>query len=214
MKRISVFVVVTAVVCAFVLLGLTACGGSGSSGGSSSGGSQEKSEPVPTDEELIQADIEKIIGTVISSDELLAQLREDETMKQFEGMGLDLESYAENMAKKFKLEVDAVEVSGDTAVVKAKLTTPTFGDEANEIMEKALAKASEGLDLSTMSQSEQMKVFAEALNAALTDPDFPTNSSDFDIDYVKKDGTWEAKDKDKLSSLLDSVGSTAAGLNE
>lgn len=213
MKRFKLVSLVVVLVIALCSMGLVACGGSGQGGGGSEKSGGQESAPQPTDEELIKQDVEKIIGTSISAETLLKGLRDDEQMLKFEEMGMDLEEYAKNMAKIFKISIDSVEVEGDEAKAKAKLTVPDFGEKTDELTEKALEKETKGVTVSELSQDEQIEIFAKVMNGVLSDPDFPTATTDFDIDYVKKDGTWQLKDKDAIESILSAKGSTAAGLS-
>lgn len=213
MKRFKLVSLVVVLVIALCSMGLVACGGSGQGGGGSEKSGGQESAPQPTDEELIKQDVEKIIGTSISAETLLKGLRDDEQMLKFEEMGMDLEEYAKNMAKIFKLSIDSVEVEGDEAKAKAKLTVPDFGEKTDELTEKALEKETKGVTVSELSQDEQIEIFAKVMNGVLSDPDFPTATTDFDIDYVKKDGTWQLKDKDAIESILSAKGGAAAGLS-
>ena len=213
MKRFKLVSLVVVLVIALCSMGLVACGGSGQGGGGSEKSGGQESTPQPTDEELIKQDVEKIIGTSISAETLLKGLRDDEQMLKFEEMGMDLEEYAKNMAKIFKISIDSVEVEGDEAKAKAKLTVPDFGEKTDKLTEKALEKETKGVTVSELSQDEQIEIFAKVMNGVLSDPDFPTATTDFDIDYVKKDGTWQMKDKDAIESILSAKGGAAAGLS-
>lgn len=213
MKRFKLVSLVVVLVIALCSMGLVACGGSGQGGGGSEKSGGQESAPQPTDEELIKQDVEKILGTSISAETLLKGLRDDEQMLKFEEMGMDLEEYAKNMAKIFKISIDSVEVEGDEAKAKAKLTVPDFGEKTDKLTEKALEKETKGVTVSELSQDEQIKIFAKVMNGVLSDPDFPTATTDFDIDYVKKDGTWQMKDKNAIESILSAKGGAAAGLS-
>jgi len=213
MKRFKLVSLVVVLVIALCSMGLVACGGSGQGGGGSEKSGGQESAPQPTDEELIKQDVEKIIGTSISAETLLKGLRDDEQMLKFEEMGMDLEEYAKNMAKIFKISIDSVEVEGDEAKAKAKLTVPDFGEKTDKLTEKALEKETKGVTVSELSQDEQIEIFAKVMNGVLSDPDFPTATTDFDIDYVKKDGTWQMKDKNAIESILSAKGGAAAGLS-
>ena len=202
MKNMKLLAILMSLICALCLGGLVACGGGGGDASGDASGGTEQEAPAPTDEELITADAQSVVGSTISADALLEGFENDESMKKFESMGLDLKGYAENMAKIFKFEIVSVDVDGDTAVAHGKLTLPDFGDKTDELQEKAMEEATKGKDFSNMSQDEQIKIFGEVLNGVLSSPDFPTVTEEVPIDYVKNGDKWEMKDKSAVESLL------------
>lgn len=201
MKKSRILLLALTFVCAFGLFSLAACSGSGAN-------SAESQEPQQSDEELITADVEETLGTYITKEELAKSLHEDEDLAAYEEMGMDLDSYAENMANLFKLEVVSVEVDGDTAVAKVALTSPNFGDEAEAMLDEAI----EGVDVSGLSEDEAMSAVMGALNDVLSNPEFPTETDTFDIDYEKVNGTWTMSDQSDVESRLSDLGEALSGL--
>lgn len=208
MKNKRYLALLIAMVCALCVAGLAGCGGN-SSAPAASGGS---AAPVVSDEDLIKQDVENVIGTAISKEELLQGLREDQQIAEFEAAGFDAEAYAENMANIFKFEVDSVEVDGDTAVAYCKLTVPNFGDEMEARVVAAVEEASTITDVAAMSEDEQMAFIMGILSDVMAAPDFPTETTDFNIDYIKDGDTWVMKDKDSIEESLSEIGNAAAGL--
>lgn len=84
------------------LVGLAACGGN--------------TVAQKSDEELIKEDIATTIGTNVTKEEIAKGMREDAELQQLEQLGLDIDSYAENIAGKFEVNTESVKVDGDTAV--------------------------------------------------------------------------------------------------
>ena len=112
--------------------------------------SSEKQETVvaaPSDEDLIRADIESIVGTSVSKEALAASFRTDSQMVEFEKIGMDIDAYAEAFSKKCKLEIDFIEVKSDTAVAKVTFTTPRLDDEAEKLLDETLDTELENVNI-------------------------------------------------------------------
>lgn len=188
MKRSKLAALITTVLCMLCLVGLAACGGN--------------TVAQKSDEELIKEDIATTIGTNVTKEEIAKGMREDAELQQLEQLGLDIDSYAENIAGKFEVNTESVKVDGDTAVATLDVLVPDFGEKADALADQAINKAIAGMDTSSMSEEELMKVFSQALNDALSSPDFPTTSTTLNVDYVKKDGSWQLKDPDSVKQQL------------
>lgn len=218
MKKTRILAIVTLALCALGIVGLVACsGGSGSSSASASSAaassaSASSAAAQQSDEELIKADIESIIGTAVSKEALAAAMRADDEMAALEAQGLDLDAYAENMANVFKFEVREVKVNGDTAVATTALTTPNFGEEMDALFDEALEAESANVDVANMSEEEQVSFLMSIVSKVLSDPNLPTATETFDIDYVKTNGTWAMADESKVESELGTLASSIAGI--
>lgn len=198
MKNKRFLAILMALACALCVAGLSACGGS--------------ADPNVSDEDLIKADCEKVVGTYISPEEMLDALRADDQIAEYEALGLDVESYAQNMSNIFKFAVNSVEVDGDTAVAKCVLTVPNYGSEMQESIEAAIMEAAETTDVASMTEDEQMALIMGIMNDVISDPNFPTEDTDIDIDYVKEGGSWKMKDAESIEENLTRLGTAAAGL--
>lgn len=218
MIRRTPLLVVALFACALIVAGLAACSGeSGQSSQSNAPAPAEEepanSTPAPTDEELIRADIEKTLGTYVSKEALAEGLKSDESVKELIQYGFDADVIAESVASKFKLEVTSVEVDGDTAVATVDMTVPSFGgDTTDQMLDDALTKKTEGMDLSQMSEEDAMTLMMDAVVEVISDPNFPTETESLDLDYVKKDGQWSLKDTADTEALLAEKLSLAAGI--
>ena len=193
------------IVLAFCVMGLAACGG----GGSTSSGS---AEPQVSDEELIKTNIEDTLGTYVTKEYLVQELRANEDIANLEKLGFDVEGYAENMANIMKFEVAEVKVDGDTAVAKMDITVPNFGSTTQELIEKKAQEMAQDVDVASMSQDEQIAFAMEVTSAVLADPDFPRATSTIDIDYVKSGDTWQMKDQKDVEKKFEEVANSTAGL--
>ena len=191
-----------------------AASGSGSAAASVSAASASSAAPTKSDEQLIKESIEFILGTEVSKDELLTQLRADPAMVQFEQNGLNLEEYAANMANKIKLEVGDIKVNGDTAVATVNLLVPSFSTEAEQMLTNEIMKEIEGKDVSSMSEDDVAQLTLSVLSRVLADPDFPTATTTLDINYAKSNGTWQMQDMDTIMNRLSAAMNMAAGLEE
>lgn len=212
-----------AVACAFCVMGLAACGGGSPSASSSAAGASSSTssaaessassaaETPATDEELIKADVESFIGTVVSEETLTASLKADESIAQYAENGFDVDAYAKNMAKIIKFEVTSVDVDGDKAVAHGALTIPDFGDAADEMVGDALEAKLASVDADSLTEDGQVALLMEVLTEVLTSPDFPTTTSEFDIDYAKKDGSWTMQDQPGVAQKLGAIGAGAMG---
>lgn len=218
MIRRTPLLVVALFACALIVAGLAACSGeSGQNSQSNAPAPAEEepanSTPAPTDEELIRADIEKTLGTYVSKEALAESLKSDESVKELIQYGFDADVIAESVASKFKLEVTSVEVDGDTAVATVDMTVPSFGgDTTDQMLDDALTKKTEGMDLSQMSEEDAMTLMMDAVVEVISDPNFPTETESLDLDYVKKDGQWSLKDTADTEALLAEKLSLAAGI--
>ena len=193
------------IVLAFCVMGLAACGG----GGSTSSGS---AEPQVSDEELIKTNIEDTLGTYVTKEYLVQELRANEEIAELEKLGFDVEGYAENMANIMKFEVAEVKVDGDTAVAKMDITVPNFGSTTQELIEKKAQEMAQDVDVASMSQDEQIAFAMEVTSAVLADPDFPRATSTIDIDYVKSGDSWQMKDQKDVEKKFEEVANSTAGL--
>ena len=193
------------IVLAFCVMGLAACGG----GGSTSSGS---AEPQVSDEELIKTSIEDTLGTYVTKEYLVQELRANEEIAELEKLGFNVEGYAENMANIMKFEVAEVKVDGDTAVAKMDITVPNFGSTTQELIEKKAQEMAQDVDVASMSQDEQIAFAMEVTSAVLADPDFPRATSTIDIDYVKSGDSWQMKDQKDVEKKFEEVANSTAGL--
>lgn len=182
-KLLAIAVCALTVVLAFALAG---CGGSA---------------PKQSDEALIKADIDKVIGTEINADELTKELQGDSDIKAYEAYGLDVERASKALASKYKVEIGEVKVSGDKAVATVKVTTPTFGNE----MDAMLSEKIEAIDTTGMDEQEVMKAAMNALVELFESPDYPVATASMDIDYVKQGGNWKMADSDAMDKELRSI---------
>lgn len=218
MVRRTPLLVAALLVCALAVAGLAAC--SSDSGQSSQGNAPAPAEeesanntPAPTDEELIKADIEKTIGTYIGKEELAEGLKSDESVKELMQYGFDVDAFAESVANNFKIEVTSVEVDGDAAVATIDITMPSFGgDAADQMLDDALAKKTEGMDITQIPEEDAMKLVVEAAMEVMSDPNFPTETESLDLDYVMKDGQWSLKDTEETRANLSEKALAAAGV--
>lgn len=188
MRRSKRAALVTAVLCVLCLVGLAACSGN--------------IEAQKSDEALIEEDVATAIGMNVTKEELADGMREDSELQQLEQLGLDFDSYAENIAGKFEVGMESVRVDGGTAVAALDVLVPDLGEKADALADQVIENAIAGLDTSSMSEEELMKVLSQALNDALSSPDFPTTSTTLNVDYVKKDGSWQLKDPNGVKQQL------------
>ena len=234
MKTRNSLVLMLALACAFCMAILVACGGGGASSAASSeaasstasaevsssavsveAGSSEaasaqetSSEAALSDEEVIKDNLEKTIGAFLTKDVFVAALRANDSTAGLEEMGMSLDELADVMLQVIKFEIVSVEVNGDTAVAKCKMTMPDFNnEEAENVLADVLIRELDGADPTTVPEDEQAKILMKVMKAALTDPAFPMISQDLDIDYEKKGDTWLMVGQDSLeSSLGDALG--------
>lgn len=211
-----------ALICALGMTALAGCGGSNapssssepadSSSAAAPADSASSASQEASDEELIKADLEAMAGTFVSKDAMMAALQADESVMAFAEMGVDLDSIAENMAKLIRFEVTAVGVTGDTAVAHAAFTMPDFASVTDEAMYAKIEEITAGKDVQSMTEEEQVAMFAEVMTALLSDPNFPTATDELDINYEKENGTWKMADPEGFTQSIETLGSSLAGV--
>lgn len=220
MKKQKLIISALALTCALAIAGLAGCGGnsasnttsSGTASGSASASASASASSGPSiaeEKAAIEADIEKVIGTTVSKETLEAGLRANSDIQNYIKYGFDVSAYAENMANIMKLEILDIDVDGDEAVAHVRLIMPNFNDASVEqLMTNALQDLAAGKDVQAMPQDEQLALIMNATTVVLTNPDFPTATSDFDIDYVKKNGEWTMADPEGAQSLMEQFAGT------
>ena len=215
MRKYRLIVSVLALTCALAIAGLAGCGGSSSSNTTASGNassststssasaSSASSTNVADDKAAIVADINKVIGTSVSKETLEKGLRADDNVQKYITYGFDVSAYAENMSNIMKLEILDIDVDGDKAVANVRLIMPNFNDESVEqLMNDALQDLAAGRDVQAMAEDEQIALVMSATSVVLANPNFPTASFDFSIDYAKKNGEWIMVDPAGVDSLM------------
>ena len=174
---------------------------------SSDASSEPKTSVVTTaaaaeEQKQIAEDFESFIATRISKDQLLANMRENESMKSYEQSGADLEGYAEKMASKYKVKIRGVDMLKDKAVAHAQLVSPDFGKTADALVAERYGAVKDEADVASMSEDELMCFYMELLTDVLADPSFPLRTDDIDAVYVKKDGSWQMDNPDTTEAKV------------
>ena len=181
-------------------------------GASQSSEKQETVVAAPSDEDLIRADIESIVGTSVSKEALSASFRTDSQMVEFEKIGMDIDAYAEAFSKKCKLEIDFIEVKSDTAVAKVTFTTPRLDDEAEKLLDETLDTELENVNIENASEEKLFTLLFGVMQKTIESPDFPLGSESFDIEYTKTNGTWRMVDQSFVESSFVSAAASAANV--
>lgn len=197
-----VAMVAFAAVLAMSLTMLVACGGGSDSKSGSDSGKAASTPAAQSDEDLIKADIEKVVGTTVSAKDLAEGFKADEDFVQIAEMAsLDLDKYAEKIATRFSAVVKDVKVDGDNAVAKLEVTSPDF-KAMYELLDKKLEEALADVDVANITEEEYGKMVGQLMLDVFDDPEFPNATAECDVDYAKKDGEWSIVDPSVLENEL------------
>ena len=148
------------------------------------------------------------MGTLVSPTTVAASFASNDEMTELlDMMGMTSQEFAELVCDVITFDVKSVTVNGDSATLVTTLTTPDF-TELDTVMDGLIEEMFGEVDVDNMTEEELGQLFADLMRATLTSPDLPTESTDFDIDYVKANGKWTMEDSSDVASAIGNVTST------
>ena len=189
-----------AIILALVLM-LTLFVGCGAK--SAPSGESEKTTAAPkTDEQAIKDDLKKEFNMDNYEEFVAAGLKADEEFVQIaQEAGLDIDEYVNAFATKYKWDIGDVSVDGDKAIAKITMTCPDF-EKMDVIFDEKLDEYMANNDTSKLTESEAQKLVCDIMMDILKSEDLPLTSEDFDIDYIKEDGSWKMADTEEVEKAM------------
>ena len=129
-------------------------------------------------------------------------LKEDKELQDIaEKADIDLEEYAKALTSHFEIKTQEPVIKGDKGTVDVKLVMPDY-TKMDSFMEKKMDKFMEEIDTSKLSEDELYKKFGKLMMEIAADPDLPTTSETFSMDFTKTNGEWKADD-DYVQMIID-----------
>lgn len=147
---------------------------------------------VPSDEELIKADLEKIYNDAFAAEKVkgVEEYKADPSFA-----GCDAEALIEAACTHVSMEVTAVNVDGDKATAEVKFTSPEVNsDRANEFAATKMETIKDKMANAT--EEEETALFEQFFIDLFSDKDFPELEETGTANYEKVNGEWKLADED------------------
>lgn len=188
MKKSYAHITVLVLICALCLAVFAGCGG----------------EKV-SDEELISKNIEEVLGLGVTAEELATGFREDaEFVELAEQAQIDIDAYAEALAKHFSAEIKSVAVDGKSALATITVNAPDFA-AMNDVLDEKLDEMIEEMDPEDITEENLMAKMGELMVSIFDDPDCKIATSDIEVPYVKNGKAWEMEDQAAAEAALSAI---------